>query len=146
MKVLTIPWGAPRRGVGRAVHTASRMRLRRRRCVRFVGGLPATDNHLGFYSLWGFDWKLPLQTLPTCKQFQSAACDESDPTTHTPWHAVPGGDGKSGVEGKCSGDFISGSIVDHVLIPATLAPGDYVLGWRWDVSAPAPSLPSRPPS
>jgi hypothetical protein len=76
------------------------------------------------------------QTIATCKQFQSPACDESDPTTHDPstaWHAVPGGDGSSGVEGKCSGDFISGSIVDHVVIPKSLAPGDYVLGWRWDV-------------
>ena len=78
------------------------------------------------------------QTIGTCKQFQSPACDESDPTTHDPstaWHAVPGGTGASGVEGKCSGDFISGSIVDHVVIPASLAPGDYVLGWRWDVRA-----------
>lgn len=32
----------------------------------------------------------------------------------------------------CSGDWRGGSIVDTVLIPADLAPGQWVLGWRWD--------------
>ena len=34
---------------------------------------------------------------------------------------------------KCSGDWNDMvEIVDKVHIPATLAPGKYVLGWRWD--------------
>ena len=36
------------------------------------------------------------------------------------------------VVGVCSGDWVGGRIVDTVLIPKTLAPGAYVLGWRWD--------------
>ena len=54
-----------------------------------------------------------------CKQFYSPACEEFDPTTDTPWHPIPGAPTPSGdVEGKCSGDFLSGQIVDHVVIPA----------------------------
>ena len=34
---------------------------------------------------------------------------------------------------KCSGDWNDAvEIVDMVQIPATLKPGKYVLGWRWD--------------
>ena len=36
------------------------------------------------------------------------------------------------VQGECSGDWVGGRILDTVLLPATLAPGDYVLGFRWD--------------
>ena len=32
-------------------------------------------------------------------------------------------------EGECSGDWTSGTIVDQVMIPASLKPGDYVVGW-----------------
>lgn len=35
-------------------------------------------------------------------------------------------------QGACSGDWTAGVIEDTVLIPAGLAPGDYVLGWRQD--------------
>jgi hypothetical protein len=35
------------------------------------------------------------------------------------------------------------SVVDKVKIPATLPAGDYLLSWRWDVSAF--SLPAAPP-
>ena len=41
---------------------------------------------------------------------------------------MPSGD----VEGECSGDFVSASIVDQLYIPKETKPGDYVLGWRWD--------------
>jgi len=50
-----------------------------------------------------------------------------------PWHPIPGAPTLTGdVEGKCSGDFISAAIVDHVILPMDLAAGDYVLGFRWD--------------
>jgi len=35
-------------------------------------------------------------------------------------------------QGQCSGDWTTGLIADTVLIPKDLAPGDFVLGWRWD--------------
>lgn len=34
--------------------------------------------------------------------------------------------------GPCSGNLINAVIVDHVLIPHDLPPGDYVVGFRWD--------------
>ena len=37
------------------------------------------------------------------------------------------------VEGECSGDWTGGQIVDEVLVPQSLKPGAYVVGWRWDV-------------
>ena len=62
-------------------------------------------------------WGIPMSA--GCKQFYSPACEEFDPTTDTPWHPIPGAPTPSGdVEGKCSGDFLSGQIVDHVVIPA----------------------------
>ena len=33
---------------------------------------------------------------------------------------------------QCSSDWVVGVISDHVILPKNLAPGDYVLGWRWD--------------
>ena len=35
-------------------------------------------------------------------------------------------------QGACSGDWTMGLIYDTVKIPEDLAPGAYVLGWRWD--------------
>ena len=35
-------------------------------------------------------------------------------------------------QGKCSGDWTGGQIVDTVMIPVDLEPGQWVLGWRWD--------------
>jgi hypothetical protein len=35
------------------------------------------------------------------------------------------------VEGYCSGDWTGGQIVDEVIIPKDLEPGNYVVGWRW---------------
>ena len=63
-----------------------------------------------------------------CRQFKSPACDDD-----TPWHPVPGSaPGKGAIEGRCSGDFLSGSIVDHVVIPSSLPAGDYIVGFRWE--------------
>ena len=38
---------------------------------------------------------------------------------------------------QCSSDWVVGVISDHVIIPETLPPGDYVLGWRWDAEETA---------
>jgi hypothetical protein len=74
------------------------------------------------------------------------ACRSFDPVCHEdpaqPWYRLPdplsaaqgqpstvrAGD----VEGRCSGDWTGGMIVDSVRIPSALAGGDYVLQWRWD--------------
>ena len=45
------------------------------------------------------------------------------------------------VQGDCSGDLTSAVIVDHVVVPKSLPAGDYVVGFRWDVSD-VPSYPS----
>lgn len=61
-----------------------------------------------------------------CRQFAPpCAWDHS-------WYSQPGRMHSVDVEGACSGDWTGGVIVDQVIIPADLAPGDYVLGWRWD--------------
>lgn len=77
-----------------------------------------------------------------CRQFVSPACDED-----IPWHPVPGleawPNGKGAIEGKCSGDFISGSIVDYVVVPKGLAPGKYVVGFRWDCEETVRALQGR---
>ena len=49
-----------------------------------------------------------------------------------PWHTIDAAAEPDDVEGYCSGDWTGGQIVDEVLIPKDLAPGDYVIGWRWD--------------
>ena len=72
-------------------------------------------------------------------------CRSFDPVCHEnpkqPWYRLPdplSPPGKSSpvrpgdVEGRCSGDWTGGMIVDTVAIPADLEAGDYVLGWRWD--------------
>ena len=49
-------------------------------------------------------------------------------------------------QGECSGDWTQGSIEDTVLIPADLAPGKWVLGWRWDCEETAQGKHCRPAS
>ena len=34
--------------------------------------------------------------------------------------------------GACSDDWVVGLIYDEVILPKDLAPGHWVLGWRWD--------------
>lgn len=58
-----------------------------------------------------------------CQQFP-APCPQDN--GRLPWSTDGSG------QGACSGDWTAGLIVDRVKIPATLPPGDYVLGWRWD--------------
>merc|ERR1712232_725608 len=70
---------------------------------------------------WAWSW-YGASFEPVCEE--SAACKNARDK------APPIG------ECKCSGDSIGDSsnleIVDKVNIPATLKPGKYVLGWRWD--------------
>ena len=35
-------------------------------------------------------------------------------------------------QGACSGDWTAGVIADQVVIPQSLKPGKYILGWRYD--------------
>lgn len=66
-------------------------------------------------------------TGPACRQFDPPCPWDSG------WYAQPGrGQASVDVEGDCSGDWTGGVVVDQVIIPAYLKPGDYVLGWRWD--------------
>ena len=88
------------------------------------------------------------------RQADSAACRATSPAVHPAnrtdgdgmlcrqfdpicgagegWRTVPHGVGDWDVQGPCAGNFIGGAIVDTLQVPATLPPGRYVLGWRWD--------------
>jgi hypothetical protein len=84
----------------------------------------------------GDPFKGNVSELNYCRSF-NPVCEE-DPKQ--PWYKLPdpvspatkspvrAGD----VEGRCSGDWTSGMIVDQVGIPADVPPGDYVVGFRWD--------------
>jgi len=68
-----------------------------------------------------------------CTRAQGPGCRQFDPPCpwDEGWATVPGsfwGD----VKGECSGDAIDVQIVDTVIIPKDITPGNYVLGWRWD--------------
>merc|ERR1712046_302330 len=62
------------------------------------------------------------------------ACRQFDPPCpwDDGWYAQPPEKQSVDVEGACSGDWTGGVIVDTVLIPSNIKPGQYVLGWRWD--------------
>lgn len=72
-----------------------------------------------------------------CRQFDPVCKEGNPPWQKLPDPATPPGqpspvrDGD--VEGRCSGDWTDGILVDRVKIPDGLAAGDYVLGWRWYV-------------
>lgn len=61
-----------------------------------------------------------------CRQF-----DPPCPGDHG-WYSQPPKHNAVDVVGECSGDWTLGLIVDKVMVPTTIAPGDYVLGFRWD--------------
>ncbi len=65
-------------------------------------------------------------TGPNCRQFDPP-CPWDDG-----WFAQPPRKAADDVLGACSGDWTAGRIVDQVVVPKDLPPGDYVLGWRWD--------------
>ena len=64
-----------------------------------------------------------------CRQF-APPCEEDDGWAPTARTHEPNED----VAGACSGNWISGVIVDEVVVPA-LPAGEYVLGFRWDCEA-----------
>lgn len=64
---------------------------------------------------------------PACRQFPPP-CPQDRGWVADPKHKHTDQSG----QGECSGDWTRGSIVDRVRVPASLPPGDYVLGWRWD--------------
>ena len=67
------------------------------------------------------------------------------PAFEPPCHELP--DAWKTETGVCSGRYLTNvSIVDRLTVPKATPAGEYVLQLRYDVSAPAPSLPSRPPS
>lgn len=80
-------------------------------------------------SYHGCEW--PARGL-ACREFDPP-CKEQN-FTGWPWHGTNSKtDHKDvDVQGDCSGDLTLASIVDHVVIPKDLKPGDYVLGFRWD--------------
>jgi len=54
-------------------------------------------------------------------------------TGDTGWKQVNGTrTSPNDVQGKCSGDATTVTIIDRLEVPTSLAPGAYVLGWRWD--------------
>lgn len=61
-----------------------------------------------------------------CRQFDPP-CPQDDG-----WFRTPGAAETMDTMGLCSGDWVDGVIVDGLMVPADLAPGDYVLGFRWD--------------
>lgn len=63
-----------------------------------------------------------------------AGCRQFDPPCpwDNGWYAQPPAKTSVDVMGECSGDWTGGQILDTIIIPKTLAPGDYVLGFRWD--------------
>jgi len=66
-----------------------------------------------------------INGLP-CRQF-APPCEEDHG-----WTITPGSSNPQDVMGKCSNNWVDGAIVDQVVVPSTLVPGPYVLGFRWD--------------
>ena len=91
----------------------------------------------------GEPFKGDKSELNYCRSFDPV-CKEN---ASQPWYKLPdpvSAPGKSpvragDVEGRCSGDWTSGLIVDQIAIPADLKAGDYVLGWRWDCAHTMPA-------
>jgi len=81
---------------------------------------------------------VPARRLPvladtaTCHA-HSAPETDTCPSTHTgqPDCKTAGHQTDDGTwQGACSGDWTGGQIVDTVLVPQDITPGEYVLGWR----------------
>ena len=61
-----------------------------------------------------------------CRQFEPPCAGDDS------WATIPGAKDVTDVSGRCSGAWVDGVIVDNVTVPSSLAPGRYVLGFRWD--------------
>ena len=48
------------------------------------------------------------------------------------WATTPGSSDPSDVMGACSNNWVDGVVVDTIVVDGSWAPGEYVLGWRWD--------------
>ena len=81
-----------------------------------------------------WDWLMyGPSPLPVCDE--PAACRQA---THHP--APPGHSSQEGAfpctcSGSGVGDLYTLEVVDELRLPADLAPGEWVLGWRWDVGS-----------
>ena len=47
------------------------------------------------------------------------------------WDTTPDSTDPHDVMGNCTGNWIEGVIVDTVVVPENLSPGEYVLGFRF---------------
>ena len=61
-----------------------------------------------------------------CRQFDPPCVGDHS------WGTTPGSDDPTEAMGRCSGNWIAGTIVDEIIVPTSLSPGAYVLGFRWD--------------
>ena len=84
-----------------------------------------------------------------CRQFDPPCGLDS---AEQGWSATPGSADPTGADvmGECANNWIDGVVADKVLIPAGLAPGDWVLQWRWDAEEtsqvrPLGQAPPNPP-
>lgn len=82
-----------------------------------------------------------------CQQFDSAC-----PSLDTDWFQCTDGKTQGGCDAKgnndhwgwCSGDWTLGMVADKVVVPKSLKPGKYVVGWRLDCEETAQSTRAPP--
>ena len=70
-----------------------------------------------------------------CQQFPSPCPDVDRGWFDCDAHPGEGGCATGGNDdhwGYCSGDWTLGMVADRVVVPSSLRPGKYVLGWRMD--------------
>eukprot|EP00035_Acanthoeca_spectabilis_P030799 m.11026 g.11026 ORF g.11026 m.11026 type:complete len:435 (+) comp4384_c0_seq1:56-1360(+) len=96
-------------------------------CLTTHGIFPASDNYCSPVKKDCQQFPTPCPELegatpenPMGDWYKSNGVNESDVPDHNTH------------EGACSGDWTLGMISDEVVIPKDIAPGKYVLSWRWD--------------
>ena len=103
-------------------HSLALPRSRSPRPPSVALGRSQNDDNIGLADLPGCPGPTG-KSGPRCVQFQPP-CPQD--TGRLPWSTDGSG------QGECSGDWTMGLIADKLIIPKTIAPGDYVLGWRQD--------------